>query len=330
MNYRKFGNTDLQASEIGFGAWAIGGNAMVGDVAIGWGKADDATSIEAINKSLDLGINFFDTADIYGLGHSEELLGDALRGKKDIVLATKVGNVSRNEQFTVDYSKEHILSACEASLKRLQRDVIDYYQLHSARVVHLQSGECIEAMDLLKQQGKIRHWGLSLNTFNPEPEAEFLMEANKGKGFQLVFNIINQRALSLMEKAAKKGYGVIARMPLQFGLLTGKFSSESTFAKDDHRHNRLTKEIITSANEILDQKVWTLCEKYNINKPSLALSFILSFESVSTVIPGIRTAQHAVDNTTDIVQLEEGDLNYLKSLFNSDLNELLALIEKQG
>jgi aryl-alcohol dehydrogenase-like predicted oxidoreductase len=330
MNYRKFGNTDLQASEIGFGAWAIGGNAMVGDVAIGWGKADDATSTEAINKSLDLGINFFDTADIYGLGHSEELLGDALRGKKDIVLATKVGNVSRNEQFTVDYSKEHILSACEASLKRLQRDVIDYYQLHSARVVHLQSGECIEAMDLLKQQGKIRHWGLSLNTFNPEPEAEFLMEANKGKSFQLVFNIINQRALSLMEKAANKGYGVIARMPLQFGLLTGKFSSESTFAKDDHRHNRLTKEIITSANEILDQKVWTLCEKYNINKPSLALSFILSCESVSTIIPGIRTAQHAVDNTTDIVQLEKGDLNYLKSLFNSELNKLLSLIEKQG
>ncbi|HEX8332532.1 MAG TPA: aldo/keto reductase [Segetibacter sp.] len=330
MNYRKFGNTDLQVSEVGFGAWAIGGNAMVGNVAIGWGKADDSTSIEAINKSLEQGITFFDTADIYGLGHSEKLLGDALKGKQDIVIATKVGNVSRNEQFTVDYSKEHILSACEASLKRLRRDVIDYYQLHSARVAHLQSGECIEAMELLKHEGKIRHWGLSLNTFNPEPEAEFLMDANKGKGFQLVFNVINQRGLSLMEKAAQNDYGVIARMPLQFGLLTGKFSSESSFPKDDHRHARLTKEIITSANEILKKKVWTLCDKYQVNKTSLALSFILSFNSVSTVIPGIRTAQHAIDNTSDIVQLEEDDITYLKNLFNSDLKELLALVEKQG
>jgi aryl-alcohol dehydrogenase-like predicted oxidoreductase len=330
MKYRKFGDTDLEVSEVGFGAWAIGGNAMVGNVAIGWGKSDDATSIEAINTSLDQGINFFDTADIYGLGHSENLIGDSLKGKKDIVIATKVGNVSRNEQFTVDYSKEHILSACEASLRRLKRDVIDYYQLHSARVAHLQNGECIEAMELLKQQGKIRHWGLSLNTFNPAPEAEFLIDTKKGVGFQLVFNIINQKALGLMEKAAQNGYGVIARMPLQFGLLTGKFSSESTFAKDDHRHTRLTKEIIASANKVLDQKIWILCEKYGISKTSLALSFILSFNSVSTVIPGIRTAQHAIDNTTGIVQLEEGDVNYLKSLFNSDLNELLALIVKQG
>jgi aryl-alcohol dehydrogenase-like predicted oxidoreductase len=330
MKYRKFGNTDLQVSEVGFGAWAIGGNAMVGNVAIGWGIADDATSIEAINKSLEQGITFFDTADIYGLGHSENLLGDALRGNNNVVIATKVGNVSRNEQFTVDYSKKYILAACDASLKRLKRDVIDYYQLHSARVAHLKSGECIEAMETLKQKGKIRHWGLSLNTFSPAPEAEFLIDTNKGIGFQLVFNIINQKALSLMEIAAKNGYGIIARMPLQFGLLTGKFSSESTFAKDDHRHNRLTKEIITSANDILNQKVWNLCQKYGVNKTSLALSFILSFDSVSTVIPGIRTAQHAIDNTSDFIQLDEEDVAYLKMLYTTDFKDLLTLIEKQG
>lgn len=330
MNYRKFGNTQLEVSGIGFGAWAIGGNAMVGNVALGWGKADDNTSCEAINKALDLGITFFDTADIYGLGHSEELIGEVLKGKNDVIIATKAGNVSRNEQFTVDYSKQYILSACEASLRRLKREVIDYYQLHSARVAHLQHGECIEAMELLQQQGKIKYWGLSLNTFDPAPEAELLMTLNKGAGFQLVFNMINQKAFSLMESASANGYGIIARMPLQFGLLTGKFSADSTFEKDDHRHTRLTTEIITTANNLLEKKVWALCEKYKISKTALALSFILSFESVSTVIPGIRTAQHAIDNTKDVVKLDEEDVEYLKTLYHTDFENLLDLIQKQG
>src|SRR5215470_8725403 len=136
MQYRKFGDTDLLVSEIGFGAWAIGGGAMIGKTAIGWGDVDDEESKKAIHRSLDLGINFFDTADIYGLGHSENILGKTVGDKKDVIIATKVGNVSRNEQFTVDYSKKYIVEACEASLKRLRRNVIDYYQLHSARIQH--------------------------------------------------------------------------------------------------------------------------------------------------------------------------------------------------
>src|SRR5258705_1191371 len=216
MQYRKFGNTDLLVSEIGFGAWAIGGNAMIGSVAIGWGDADDNESKKAIHRSLDLGINFFDTADIYGLGHSEKLLGAVLGKRKDVIIASKVGNVARNEKFTTDYSKQHIIAACEASLKRLKRDVIDHYQLHSARVQQLEQEECIVAMQLLQQQGKIRYWGLSLNTFDPLPEAEFLMNKNMGNGFQLVLNILNQKALPVMKEIAAKGYGIIARMPLQF------------------------------------------------------------------------------------------------------------------
>ena len=225
MQYRKFGNTDLLVSEIGFGAWAIGGGAMIGNTSIGWGDADDAVSMQAIQAALDAGINFFDTADIYGLGHSEEILGKAVPHDRNVIIATKVGNVARNDQFTVDYSKEYILKACEQSLKRLKRETIDYYQLHSARVEHLQNGECIEAMEELQKQGKIRYWGLSLNTFDPFPEADLLMKNHLGNGFQLVLNILNQKALPILEKANKNGYGVIARMPLQFGLLTGKFDS---------------------------------------------------------------------------------------------------------
>jgi aryl-alcohol dehydrogenase-like predicted oxidoreductase len=126
MHYRKFGNTDLKVSEIGFGAWAIGGGAMIGNTAIGWGDADDSVSVKAIYAALDAGINFFDTADIYGLGHSEIILGKTIGKNKEVMIASKGGNVSRNNQFTVDYSKSHIIQACEDSLKRLGREVIDF------------------------------------------------------------------------------------------------------------------------------------------------------------------------------------------------------------
>src|SRR5436190_2986044 len=227
MQCRKFGNTDLVVSEVGFGAWAIGGGAMIGSTPIGWGEADDSISAKAIQVSIDAGINFFDTADIYGLGHSEELLGKAIGNKKNVIIATKVGNVSRNDQFTVDYSKEYILKACEASLKKLRREAIDYYQLHSARMQQLLEGECIAAMQQLEQQGKIKYWGISLNTFDPLPEADFFIQNKIGNGFQLVLNLLNQKTLPLLKRSSEDGYGVIVRMALQFGLLTGKFDKET-------------------------------------------------------------------------------------------------------
>lgn len=329
MQYRNFGSTDLQVSEIGFGAWAIGGGAMIGTTAIGWGDADDAVSIKAIHASVDAGINFFDTADIYGLGHSEKLIGNELGTNKNILIATKVGNVSRNEQFTVDYSKKYILTACEASLKRLRRDCIDYYQLHTARMVHLQNGECIEAMQQLQQQGKIRYWGLSLNTFEPIEEAEYLMNENLGHGFQLVYNIINQKARPLLQPAKQKGYGIIARMPLQFGLLTGKFDKAVHFTDNDHRKNRLTKEVIDTTLKATSP-VWELCKKYNCTKTELALSYILSYDEISTIIPGIRTPEQVHLNTSGLFQLEEPDRLLIEQLGATEFVDLMDLIKKQG
>ncbi len=330
MKYRKFGNTDLLASEIGFGAWAIGGNAKVGNTAIGWGTADDTVSKKAIITAIDAGINFFDTADFYGLGHSEVLLGEALKKNTDIIIATKVGHRDINDAITLDYSKKYILEACEASLKRLQRQTIDYYQLHSARLTHLQNGECIEAMQQLKQQGKIRFWGLSLNTFYPEPEANFLMENNLADGFQLVFNIINQRAHNLINMAGEKGYGIIARMPLQFGLLTGKFSSSTSFGSDDHRSFRLTPEVLKQTLSFLENKIWTIAKEEKLNETQLALSFILGNDYISTIIPGIRTPEHVEKNTTGLKKLSEKNLNYLLSLAGNELKPIMELIEKTG
>jgi aryl-alcohol dehydrogenase-like predicted oxidoreductase len=329
MQYRKFGNTDLLVSEIGFGAWAIGGGAMIGNTAIGWGDTDDNVSIKAIHSALDAGINFFDTADIYGLGHSEELLGKIIGNKREVIIATKVGNVSRNDQFIVDYSKEYILRACETSLKKLRRESIDYYQLHSARMQHLQKGECIAAMQQLEQQGKIKFWGISLNTFDPLPEADFFIQSKIGNGFQLVLNLLNQKTLPLLKSSAENGYGIIVRMALQFGLLTGKFDNEINFSANDHRKNRLTKDVIDASNNALNP-VCALCKKYNCSKTQLALSYILSYPEVSTIIAGIRTAEQVQLNTTGLFQLDSDDRLMIEQLGTTDFVQVMDLIQKQG
>lgn len=330
MEYRAFGNTDLKVSEVGFGAWGIGGPAMAGDIPIGWGEVQDETSIKALQKAFELGINFYDTADFYGLGHSEELIGNVFGNRQDIIVASKVGHRLANDQsIFVDYSKQYILKACEDSLRRLKRDTIDYYQLHTAKKADLEKGECVEALEQLKQEGKIRYWGLSLNTYAPEPEAEYMLKNQMGSGFQLVFNVINQQALSIFERAKEQGMGIIVRMPLQFGLLTGKFSKATRFETNDHRHFRLTPEILDTSLDALEE-VWPLCEKYGISKTELSMSFILSFEEVSTVIPGIKTPEQAEKNTHGIVRLSEEDRNFITSLFKSRFNKVLQQMQQHG
>lgn len=328
MRYRQFGFTDLKVSEVGFGAWGIGGPAMAGNIPIGWGDVDDETSIKALEKAYELGVNFYDTADFYGLGHSEELLGKVLGDKKDVIIASKVGHrLDENDSIYVDYSYEHIVNSCEESLHRLQRDGIDFYQLHTAKLHHLKQGECVEAMEKLKKEGKIRYWGVSLNTYNPYPEADFIFENNIGHGLQVVLNIINQRSLDIIEKAHKKGMGIIARMPLQFGLLTGKFDKETRFDENDHRYFRLKPPILEASLDALDE-VWSLTEKYGVTKTELALSFILSFEGVSTVIPGIKTEDQAVKNTHGIVKLSDEDRDAIRSLFDTKFDNLLEQMKE--
>ena len=331
MNYRDFGKTTLKVSEIGFGTWAIGGSANVGGVEIGWGPSDDSVSIKAIHAALDAGINFFDTADFYGLGHAETLLGKTIGNDKRVIIASKVGQkIGADEKINIDYTTNYIIDSCEQSLKRLNRDSIDFHHLHVARMAHLENGECIQAMQQLQKEGKIRYWGISLITFNPFPEAEFFFQHQLGDGFQLVFNLINQKALPIMEMAAANGYGVIARMPLQFGLLSGNINSNTVFAANDHRSYRLVPSIIDAAVQILHEKVWPLLDKYQTTAAGLALSYILSYDGVSTVITGIRTAQHVIDNTTGIIKLAAADVKLIENVFTSHFAEIVNLMEKQG
>lgn len=331
MEYRPFGNTDLKVSAVGFGAWGIGGAAMAGRIPIGWGNTKDETSIAALRHAYERGINFYDTADFYGLGRSEKLIGQVFGNRSDVVIATKVGHRlnPKGEIFT-DYSGAHIRDACEQSLVRLQRDSIDFYQLHTAKIKDLERGDCVGTMEELVREGKVRYWGVSLNTFRPEPEAEYVLSHKLGSGFQLVLNLLNQNAVPLLAKMSAAGYGIIARMPLQFGLLTGKFDAATRFDQNDHRSFRLTPEVLRETLAAL-QPAWGLCEKYSISKAGLALSFILSFPEVSTVIPGIKNAHQADLNTSDIVALDPADKQLLQRLFEEQWQtQLMPVLEQTG
>lgn len=330
MQYRKLGKTNLLVSEIGFGSWAIGGPLMADDVPIGWGKVDDDVSKKAILKAAELGVNFFDTADFYGLGHSEELLGNVFFGKwNNIILATKVGNTLMPDGSAgSNYSKQYILKACEKSLKRLKKNVIDVYQLHSARIEHLEQGECIEAMEQLQHEGKIRYWGISLNTFQPQQEAKFFIEHQIGQTFQIAFSIINQIALKeVFPLAIENNYGIIARVPLHFGLLTGKFSKDKIFPENDHRSKRLKPELLELSLDKLE-KVFELATARGIEPVDFAMRFILSHQAVSTVIPGIRTEAQAIANAKEFAPLTAEDVDFLHSYYSSDLEVLMEVYKK--
>ena len=331
MRYRQFGNTDLSVSEIGFGAWAIGGPASVGEVEIGWGPSDDAVSVKAIHAALDGGINFFDTADFYGLGHSELLLGKTIGKEKEALIATKVGQKQgKDGKIIIDYSFDYVIRACEESLRRLKREHIDFYQLHVARLPHLEEGGCIKAMQQLMKQGKVRYWGISLNTFAPLPEAGFILEHTDAHGMQLVLNMINQRAEPLLEQAAAKGLGIIARMPLQFGLLSGHIGADTVFDKSDHRSKRLTAAIVQKVNQLIKTDLNPLAKQYNTSLAGLALSYILFHKEVSTVIPGIRNERQARLNTQPPVQLSNYDHEYISSLFDEEKESLMQMIIAAG
>lgn len=325
MEYKRFGNTDLLVSPIGFGTWAIGGAAAVGNTPIGWGPANDAESIEALLYARAQGINFFDTADFYGFGHSETLIGKAFQGDQNLILATKVGQKKTPEQtIAADYSYAYIIRACEDSLRRLQRSYIDFYQFHTAQISDLEKGDCIQAMEDLQKAGKIRYWGISLLTQNPAPEAQWMMERKLGQGMQLVLSVVNQKAVPLLSELSDNGYGVIARMTLHFGLLAGKFTNETRFDPQDHRSFRLTPAFIESANQALNP-FWQLAQQYEVSPATLAMAFVASHPAVSTQIPGMRTVAQVQRNLLPLPTLDAADQALLAHHYEQTWKSMMGL-----
>jgi aryl-alcohol dehydrogenase-like predicted oxidoreductase len=298
VKYRILGESGLRVSEIGFGTWGLGGTA--------YGKVDDDESMRALEKALDLGINFFDTSDIYGDGHSETVLGKALAGRrKDTVIATKFGTLPHyGFHMPQDFSPAHIKKAIEASLKRLGTDYVDLYQLHSPLLREIDIAAVKRTLENLKAEGKIRHYGASVRS-----PADGLAAVEEF-GFQVVqvnYNVIDQRAREngLFALAGRGKAGLIGRTPLCFGFLTGRLSGDTAFESLDHRANWPKEQLKRWADsvglfqEIIRSRSWTPAQ--------FALRFCLDFPALSTIIPGILSVEHAVENAgaSDLPPLTE-------------------------
>jgi aryl-alcohol dehydrogenase-like predicted oxidoreductase len=285
----------LQISEVGFGAWAIGGPAKLGDVEIGWGEVDDALSLRAIEAAYDAGVTFFDTADAYGAGRSEVLIGKALNPKRDrVVIATKAGNrTTADGQWVKDFSKSWILEAIDASLTRLGMDYVDLYQLHSGTDTAQYRDETFEALEALKTAGKIRFYGISVG---PCAHGPWVVRNTPADSIQVVYNMLEREPeTELLPMAQEKGIGIIARVPLASGFLTGKFTPETRFAPNDHRSRTYPPEKIrTMVTQI--GKLDFLTEGQGTTLAQAALQYCLAHPAVSAVIPGAKTPEQARAN----------------------------------
>jgi len=235
---RQLGRSGIQVSAMGLGCWAIGGPFWDGDDAVGWGEVDDDESISAINRALDLGVNFFDTADVYGTGHSEHVLGRALAGRRDqVVIATKFGNTfdTSTRQITgSDASPTYIRQACEASLQRLNIDYIDLYQFHLNDYDPDQAGAVRDVLEELVREGKICYYGWSTDS---PIRAPVFAEGPNCTTVQHQMNVLED-AGPMIALCEQLDLASINRGPLAMGLLTGKYQAVSKLASDDVRGDR--------------------------------------------------------------------------------------------
>jgi len=290
MKYRSLGRTGLVVSEIGFGAWGIGGR-TVGTTS--YGDTDDRTSLAALRGALDAGITFFDTSSAYGNGHSEELIGQAFKGNRSkVIVATKAGYEAWDRP--PDFSAVAITASAEASLRRLGGGYIDLLQLHNAPTAALQAADVREALARLVASGKIRAWGASAKS--PVEAIEALRQADVAV-VQANFNMMDVRALSdgLLDEVAKRQAGFIGRTPLCFGFLAGTIRRDTIFPAGDHRLGWSRAQLdnwIDGAAELLA----ALSTRPGSEGAQSALRFCLSFPAVSSVIPGILTPTEAAEN----------------------------------
>ncbi|UOR11439.1 aldo/keto reductase [Halobacillus amylolyticus] len=321
MKYNQLGTTDLTISELSFGTWAIGGS---------WGKTDDREALEALQTAMKAGVNFFDTADVYGMGHSEELLAEATKGKEqDIQIATKFcrqGNI--NELQT--YSMEQVSNYLEDSLKRLNRDHVDLYQIHCPPLEVLKEGSVFRVLEKLKQQGKLRYYGVSVESVE---EGMYVLEHTNASSLQVIFNMFRQKPLDkLFPAAMEKGVGILARVPLASGLLTGKFNHEHTFEEDDHRHFNRNGDAFNVGEtfagldfakgvELSKKLDWIGGDRGNMGRA--ALKWVMQQEAVTSVIPGFRNKSQVEDNlqALNVKPFSTQELQQLQQFYQQEVHD---------
>jgi aryl-alcohol dehydrogenase-like predicted oxidoreductase len=294
MNYRPLGRTGWKVSEISFGAWAIGG---------AWGQVSDEDALAALNKALDCGINLIDTADVYGDGRSERLIAQLKRSRKDeVIVATKAGR--RLPQQTVDgYSRKNLTAWIEDSLRNLSITTLDLLQLHCPPTELYERPEVFGILDDLVKAGKIRYYGVSVEKVE---EALKAIEFPNVQTVQVIFNCFRQRPAELFFPRAKQRHvGILARVPLASGLLTGKFRRDSSFPADDHRNFNRHGEAFdvgeTFAGVDYDIGLEAVEEirrllPAGVSMSQFALRWILMFDAISCAIPGGKRPEQVTDN----------------------------------
>jgi aryl-alcohol dehydrogenase-like predicted oxidoreductase len=294
VEYRAFGRTGWKVAEISFGAWAIGGS---------WGHVSDEEAMGALRKAVDCGVNFFDTADVYGGGRSERLIADLKKNyKKDIIVATKAGR-RLPQQGVAGYSAANLMAWVEDSLRNLATDALDLLQLHCPPTELYSRPETFDILDRMVKAGKIRYYGVSVEKVE---EALKAIEFPNVQSVQIIFNCFRQRPADDFFTAAKqKQVGILARVPLASGLLTGKLRPDSTFADDDHRNFNRHGESFdvgeTFSGVDYDAGLEAVEEIRALLPPGVSMSqfalrWILMFDAVTCAIPGGKRPDQVSDN----------------------------------
>lgn len=321
MKYRELGRTGWKVSSLSFGAWAIGGT---------WGTVDDSESLAALHKAIDMGVNFIDTADVYGDGRSERLVAQLKKERSETIYITSKAGRRLDPHIADGYNKENLTSFVERSLKNLNTDTIDLIQLHCPPTEAYYMPEVFGVLDNLVQAGKLRYYGVSVEKVE---EALKAIEYPNVQSIQIIFNMFRQRPADLFfEQAKKKKVGILARVPLASGLLTGKLKKDSTFEADDHRaanrHGEWFDRGETFAGVDYEtglkavEELKGICPE-NMSLVQFALRWILMFDAVSCAIPGAKRPDQSEENfsAADLDEIPTDLMDKVESIYNKYIKD---------
>jgi aryl-alcohol dehydrogenase-like predicted oxidoreductase len=320
MKYRKLGKSGIKVSEIGFGAWVIGLD--------WWGKKiDDDEAIRMLKRAYDVGINFYETADMYGKGKSEKLIAQTFKGmRNEVIYSTKWGydmyNVEQvgHNEIPQKHNPDHLEYALQQSLERLQTNYIDVYSLHNPKMDAIKNDNLFLSLDRLVYSGKIKSHGIALGpAIGWEDEGIIAMEKRNITCLQTVYNLLEQEpGRTLLDNAKKYDVGIMVRVPDASGVLTGKINEKTIFDKNDHRANRKKEWITESMKKI--EKMTTFLNTKGWDIYQLAIKFILSQKQVSVVLPTVTDIEEigTIAEMSDGNYLTEDESAYMTELYNNN------------
>jgi len=298
MNYKKFAKSSMSVSKLGFGAWGIGKSLWIG--------AEDTESKRALHKAIDLGVNFFDSALVYGNGHSERLIGEVEKESgNELFITSKIPSkkfewpAKDDSKLSDSFPEQHIITCTEKSLRNLKRDYLDLQQFHVWNDNWASEDEWKEAILKLKKEGKVRFFGISINDHQAENGIK-AAESGLIDSFQVIFNIFDQSPIdTLLPFCSKNKISVIARVPLDEGGLTGNINQDTVFPKGDFRNNYFRgerKQQVLERVHAIKKDIGSECDSI----AECALRYTISYDAVTTVIPGMRNTNRVIENTTII------------------------------